>query len=134
MCERPGFQIESASPATGYAICIGMTIAGLIALFLGCAKRRSEQALAEARMRRESLDLQDPDYGGVLIEQITEERAIEQRIMRNSVPTRRQPESQPPNDLARDRPDRKQPAVPHASERALQPELGESQQTPGLQR
>lgn len=89
MCERPGSQIESASPATSYAICIGMTIAGLIALFLGCAKRRSEQALAEARMRRESLDLQDPDYGGVLIEQIAEERAIELRIMQKSASIRR---------------------------------------------
>jgi hypothetical protein len=42
--------------------------------------RRAERALQEARRRREALDLQDAEYGGLLIDQLRGERRIEQRI------------------------------------------------------
>lgn len=42
--------------------------------------RRAERALAEARLRREAYDTQDPDYGGLLLAQTEEEQRIERRV------------------------------------------------------
>jgi hypothetical protein len=42
--------------------------------------RRAERALAEARRRREAYDIQDPDYGGLLLAQVEEERRIERQV------------------------------------------------------
>lgn len=42
--------------------------------------RRAERALTEARQRREARDLEETNYGGIFLEQLDEERRIEQRI------------------------------------------------------
>jgi hypothetical protein len=41
---------------------------------------RAERALTQARLRREARDIEDDSYGGLLIEQLDEERRIERRI------------------------------------------------------
>jgi hypothetical protein len=48
--------------------------------FLRWRLRRAERALAEARSRREARDLENPDYGGLLAEQVVEERRLEERV------------------------------------------------------
>lgn len=52
----------------------------IITWWLEWRLRRAERALSEARLRREVLDLENPDYGGLLAEQVVEERIIEIRI------------------------------------------------------
>jgi hypothetical protein len=48
--------------------------------FLRWRLRRAERALSEARSHREARDLENPDYGGLFVEQLAEERLLEQRI------------------------------------------------------
>lgn len=52
----------------------------IMKLILRWRLRRAERALTVARLRRETLDLQDADYGGILLNQLAEERMIEQGI------------------------------------------------------
>jgi hypothetical protein len=49
-------------------------------LWLQWRLSRAERALTQSRLRRETQDLENPDYGGLLAEQVVEERLIEQRI------------------------------------------------------